>query len=231
MSEGDTLTAYMANAAITPRNDKPMTPIVPGGWYLLRTGTRPGLTPVCTLAWMHLTNGSERDANGWDLRARNEREKGGITAYSCHQVNVSSTMKSYWREVTMSLFEDDPGLIRRQEGQVREQAERAHAMRRRIESIHGVGVSPSRGVTVTVDSAGTLLALAIDDAPTELCDAIVAAYAAARRDVGEQVITASQDAFGESFPGIERLRSLYGVPSPDVPLAEASDPRVHQRRL
>ena len=128
----------------------------------------------------------------------------------------------------MSLFEDDPGLIRRQEGQVREQAERAHAMRRRIESIHGVGVSPSRG---TVDSAGTLLALAIDDAPTELCDAIVAAYAAARRDVGEQVITASQDAFGESFPGIERLRSLYGVPSPDVPLAEASDPRVHQRRL
>ena len=78
----------------------------------------------------------------------------------------------------MSLFEDDPGLIRRQEGQVREQAERAHAMRRRIESIHGVGVSPSRGVTVTVDSAGTLLALAIDDAPTELCDAIVAAYAA-----------------------------------------------------
>ena len=95
----------------------------------------------------------------------------------------------------MSLFEDDPGLIRRQEGQVREQAERAHAMRRRIESIHGVGVSPSRGVTVTVDSAGTLLALAIDDAPTELCDAIVAAYAAARRDVGEQVITASQDAF------------------------------------
>ena len=117
----------------------------------------------------------------------------------------------------MSLFEDDPGLIRRQEGQVREQAERAHAMRRRIESIHGVGVSPSRGVTVTVDSAGTLLALAIDDAPAELCDAIVAAYAAARRDVGEQVI--------------ERLRSLYGVPSPDVPLAEASDPRVHQRRL
>ena len=104
-------------------------------------------------------------------------------------------------------------------------------MRRRIESIHGVGVSPSRGVTVTVDSAGTLLALAIDDAPTELCDAIVAAYAAARRDVGEQVITASQDAFGDSFPGIERLRSLYGVPSPDVQLAEASDPRVHQRRL
>ena len=115
----------------------------------------------------------------------------------------------------MPLFEDDPDLIRRQEGQVREQAERAHAMRRRIESIHGVGVSPSRGVTVTVDSAGTLLALAID----------------ARRDVGEQVITASQDAFGESFPGIERLRSLYGVPSPDVPRAEASDPRVHQRRL
>ena len=131
----------------------------------------------------------------------------------------------------MSLFEDDPGLIRRQESQVREQAERAHAMRRRIESIHGVGVSPSRGVTVTVDSAGTLLARAIDDAPTELCDAIVAAYAAARRDVGEQVITASQDAFGDSFPGIERLRSLYGVPSPDVQLAEASDPRVHQRRL
>ena len=32
----------------------------------------------------------------------------------------------------MSLFEDDPGLIRRQEGQVREQAERAHAMRRAL---------------------------------------------------------------------------------------------------
>ena len=92
MSEGATLTAYMASAAITPRNDKPITPIVPGGWYLLRTGTRPGLTPACTLARMHLTNGSEHDGKSWDLRAQNEREKGGITAYSCHQVNASSTI-------------------------------------------------------------------------------------------------------------------------------------------
>ena len=131
----------------------------------------------------------------------------------------------------MSLFEDDPGLIRRQEGQVREQAERAHAMRRRIKSIHGVGVSPDESVTVIVDSAGTLLDISIKSASDKLSEDIMAAFAAARRHAGEQVITASQDAFGESFPGIERLRSLYGVPSPDVPLAEASDPRVHQRRL
>ena len=41
MSEGDTLTAYMANAAITPRNDKPMTPIVPGTDDVFRRGTSP----------------------------------------------------------------------------------------------------------------------------------------------------------------------------------------------
>ena len=131
----------------------------------------------------------------------------------------------------MSLFEDDPDLIRRQERQVREQAERAHAMRGRINSVRGVGTSPSQGVTITVDSAGTLLGLAIDGAPAELCDAIIAAYAAARRDVGEQVIAASQDAFGDSFPGIERMRSLYGIASPDAPLSEAPDPRMHRRRL
>ena len=42
----------------------------------------------------------------------------------------------------MSLFEDDPDAIRRQERQVQEQAERARVMRQRIEAIQGVGTSP-----------------------------------------------------------------------------------------
>ena len=130
----------------------------------------------------------------------------------------------------MSLFEDEPALIRRQERQVREQAECARAMRQRIKSIHGVGVSPDESVTVIVDSAGTLLDISIKSASDKLCEDIMAAFAAARRHAGEQVITASQQAFGTSFPGLERMRSLYGLSSPDAPLAEASDPRVLQRR-
>ena len=62
----------------------------------------------------------------------------------------------YWWGVTMSLFEDDPNLIRRQERQVREQAERARAMRQRIESVQGVGVSPDSSVEIIVDSAGKM---------------------------------------------------------------------------
>ena len=72
----------------------------------------------------------------------------------------------YWWGVTMSLFEDDPNLIRRQERQVREQAERARAMRQRIESVQGVGVSPDSSVEIIVDSAGTLLGIGIEARPT-----------------------------------------------------------------
>ena len=42
ISDGATLTAYMARAAITPRNDRPMVPIVPGVASRFRRGTRPG---------------------------------------------------------------------------------------------------------------------------------------------------------------------------------------------
>ena len=121
----------------------------------------------------------------------------------------------YWWGVTMSLFEDDPNLIRRQERQVREQAERARAMRQRIESVQGVGVSPDSSVEIIVDSAGTLLGIGI---------------AAARRNAGEQVIAASQEAFGPQYTGIERIRSLYGIPEPDDPADDDSTLLVRRRR-
>lgn len=130
----------------------------------------------------------------------------------------------------MPLFEDDPDLIRRQERQVREQAERARVMRRQIEAVHGVGNSPDNSVEVVVDSGGTLLGIGIEGVSNEVCEAIMAAYAAARRDAGEQVISASQAAFGENYAGIERMRSLYGVPDPEEPEDEAPHPWTNARR-
>lgn len=130
----------------------------------------------------------------------------------------------------MPLFEDDPDLIRRQERQVREQAERARVMRQQIEAVQGVGNSPDNSVEVVVDSGGTLLGIGIEGVSNEVCEAIMAAYAAARRDAGEQVISASQAAFGENYAGIERMRSLYGVPDPEEPEDEAPHPWTHARR-
>lgn len=130
----------------------------------------------------------------------------------------------------MPLFEDDPDLIRRQERQVREQAERARVMRRQIEAVQGVGNSPDNSVEVVVDSGGTLLGIGIEGVSNEVCEAIMAAYAAARRDAGEQVISASQAAFGENYAGIERMRSLYGVPDPEEPEDEAPHPWTNARR-
>ena len=127
----------------------------------------------------------------------------------------------------MPLFEDDPDLIRRQERQVREQAERARIMRQQIETVQGVGNSPDNSVEVVVDSGGTLLGIGIEGVSNE---AIMAAYAAARRDAGEQVISASQAAFGENYAGIERMRSLYGVPDPEEPEDEAPHPWTNARR-
>ncbi|WP_302701189.1 hypothetical protein [uncultured Actinomyces sp.] len=130
----------------------------------------------------------------------------------------------------MALFEDDPDLIRRQERQVREQAERARVMRQQIEAVQGVGNSPDNSVEVVVDSGGTLLGIGIEGVSNEVCEAIMAAYAAARRDAGEQVISASQAAFGENYAGIERMRSLYGVPDPEEPEDEAPHPWTNARR-
>lgn len=130
----------------------------------------------------------------------------------------------------MPLFEDDPDLIRRQERQVREQAERARVMRQQIEAVQGVGNSPDNSVEVVVDSGGTLLGIGIESVSNEVCEAIMAAYAAARRDAGEQVISASQAAFGENYAGIERMRSLYGVPEPEEPEDEAPHPWTDARR-
>ena len=129
----------------------------------------------------------------------------------------------------MPLFEDDPDLIRRQERQVREQAERARVMRQQIEAVQGVGNSPDNSVEVVVDSGGTLLGIGIEGVSNEVCEAIMAAYAAARRDAGEQVISASQAAFGENYAGIERMRSLYGVPDPEEPEDEAPHPWTDAR--
>ena len=130
----------------------------------------------------------------------------------------------------MPLFEDDPDLIRRQERQVREQAERARVMRQQIEAVQGVGNSPDNSVEVVVDSGGTLLGIGIEGVSNEVCEAIMAAYAAARRDAGEQLISASQAAFGENYAGIERMRSLYGVPDPEEPEDEAPHPWTNARR-
>ena len=130
----------------------------------------------------------------------------------------------------MSLFEDDLDAIRRQERQVQEQAERARVMRQRIEAVQGVGTSADERVEVVVDSGGTLLGIGIEGVSNEVCEAIMAAYAAARRDAGEQVISASQAAFGENYAGIERMRSLYGVPDPEEPEDEAPHPWTHARR-
>lgn len=130
----------------------------------------------------------------------------------------------------MPLFEDDPDLIRRQERQVREQAERARIMRQQIETVQGVGNSPDNSVEVVVDSGGTLLGIGIEGVSNEVCEAIMAAYAAARRNAGEQVISASQAAFGENYAGIERMRSLYGVPDPEEPEDEAPHPWTNARR-
>lgn len=130
----------------------------------------------------------------------------------------------------MALFEDDPDLIRRQERQVREQAERARVMRQQIEAVQGVGNSPDNSVEVVVDSGGTLLGIGIEGVSNEVCEAIMSAYAAARRDAGEQVISASQTAFGENYAGIERMRSLYGVPDPEEPEDEAPHPWTNARR-
>lgn len=130
----------------------------------------------------------------------------------------------------MSLFEDDLDAIRRQERQVQEQAERARVMRQRIEAIQGVGTSPDERVEVVVDSGGTLLGIGIESVSNEVCEAIMSAYAAARRDAGEQVISASQAAFGENYAGIERMRSLYGVPDPEEPEDEAPHPWTDARR-
>lgn len=130
----------------------------------------------------------------------------------------------------MPLFEDDPDLIRRLERQVREQAERARVMRQQIEAVQGVGNSPDNSVEVVVDSGGTLLGIGIEGVSNEVCEAIMAAYAAARRDAGEQVISASQAAFGENYAGIERMRSLYGVPDPEEPEDAAPHPWIDARR-
>lgn len=130
----------------------------------------------------------------------------------------------------MSLFEDDLDAIRRQERQVQEQAERARVMRQRIEAIQGVGTSPDERVEVVVDSGGTLLGIGIESVSNEVCEAIMSAYVAARRDAGEQVISASQEAFGENYAGIERMRSLYGVPDPEEPEDEAPHPWTDARR-
>ena len=130
----------------------------------------------------------------------------------------------------MSLFEDDLDAIRRQERQVQEQAERARVMRQRIEAVQGVGTSADERVEVVVDSGGTLLGIGIEGVSNEVCEAIMAAYAAARRDAGEQVISASQAAFGENYAGIERMRSLYGVPDPEEPEDEAPHPWTNARR-
>lgn len=130
----------------------------------------------------------------------------------------------------MSLFEDDPDAIRRQERQVQEQAERARVMRQRIEAVQGVGTSADERVEVVVDSGGTLLGIGIEGVSNEVCEAIMAAYTAARRDAGEQVISASQAAFGENYAGIERMRSLYGVPEPEEPEDEAPHPWTDARR-
>ena len=83
---------------------------------------------------------------------------------------------------------------------------------------------------VVVDSGGTLLGIGIEGVSNEVCEAIMAAYAAARRDAGEQVISASQAAFGENYAGIERMRSLYGVPDPEEPEDEAPHPWIDARR-
>ena len=77
----------------------------------------------------------------------------------------------------MALFEDDPDLIRRQERQVREQAERARVMRQQIEAVQGVGNSPDNSVEVVVDSGGTLLGIGIEGVSNEVCEAIMSAYA------------------------------------------------------
>lgn len=130
----------------------------------------------------------------------------------------------------MSLFEDDLDAIRRQERQVQEQAERARVMRQRIEAVQGVGTSADERVEVVVDSGGTLLGIGIESVSNEVCEAIMSAYAAARRDAGEQVISASQEAFGENYAGIERMRSLYGVPDPEEPEDEAPHPWTDARR-
>ena len=130
----------------------------------------------------------------------------------------------------MALFEDDPDLIRRQERQVREQAERARVMRQQIEAVQGVGNSPDNSVEVVVDSGGTLLGIGIEGVSNEVCEAIMSAYAAARRDAGEQVISASQAAFGENYAGIERMRSLYGEPDQEEPEDEAPHPWTNARR-
>lgn len=130
----------------------------------------------------------------------------------------------------MSLFEDDLDAIRRQERQVQEQAERARVMRQRIEAVQGVGTSADERVEVVVDSGGTLLGIGIEGVSNEVCEAIMSAYAAARRDAGEQVISASQEAFGENYAGIERMRSLYGVPDPEEPEDEAPHPWTDARR-
>ena len=83
---------------------------------------------------------------------------------------------------------------------------------------------------MVVDSGGTLLGIGIEGVSNEVCEAIMAAYAAARRDAGEQVISASQAAFGENYAGIERMRSLYGVPDPEEPEDEAPHPWTNARR-
>ena len=103
-------------------------------------------------------------------------------------------------------------------------------MRQQIEAVQGVGNSPDNSVEVVVDSGGTLLGIGIEGVSNEVCEAIMSAYAAARRDAGEQVISASQAAFGENYAGIERMRSLYGVPDPEEPEDEAPHPWTNARR-
>ena len=50
ISDGATLTAYIAKAAITPRNDTAMAPIVPGASTQFRSGTRHVLPHVSGLS-------------------------------------------------------------------------------------------------------------------------------------------------------------------------------------
>ena len=101
--------------------------------------------------------------------------------------------------------------VQQQIADAQERAAKAQAMRADVEAIRGTATSPRREITVTVDSAGRLMAVDLADAaydlePRDLGRLLVDTAEQARQRAGQQAIALAAEAFGENSSVVEHLR-------------------------
>jgi hypothetical protein len=100
-----------------------------------------------------------------------------------------------------------------------EHAEKAVALRDRVESIRERATSPDREISVEVDSLGRITDLELTEAayahtPAKLAKLILATFNDAHRIAGQTTITMAEATFGAESESVAALRETYLPPEP-----------------